>query len=173
MLIIKNFFLFLFVLLLSHCSETSGLKKLYGKNNLQVNNSQFERFHHYLTGEYYSFDLKRKVSHRPIMFAISEDGLESLIFSCASTHTDCAEGVETYQFLKRYSNKTGKELKIFALKNKIVWGGNSLLINQNIDIKNLSLKGINFVTFTKEYNMKNRFYDISILPSDGKNDDYE
>ena len=170
---LKIIFLVFLTIGLSNCSKTIGLKKLYGQNVLQLNSFQLKRFEDYLKGEYYSFDLQRKVSHRPIMFAISTDGSTSLIFSCASTHTDCNEGVEIYQFLKRYSKKSGKDLMIFALKNKIVWAGNSLKINEGFDFKNSFLNRINFTEFNEINNIKNSFYDISILPQDRKDDDFE
>ena len=170
---LKIILLIFFTIGLSNCSETIGLKKLYGQNVLQLNSSQLKRFEDYLKGEYYSFELQRNVSHKPIMFAISNDGSTSLIFSCASIYADCNAGVEIYQFLKRYSKKSGKDLKIFALKNKIVWAENSLQIKKGFDLKNSFLNRINFTNFNEVNNVKNSFYDISILPQDGKDDDFE
>ena len=171
---LKIILLIFFTIGLSNCSETIGLKKLYGQNVLQLNSSQLKRFEDYLKGEYYSFELQRNVSHKPIMFAISNDGSTSLIFSCASIYADCNEGVEIYQFLKRYSKKSGKDLKIFALKNKIVWGANTVFINtKNVDIENLSLTGVIFVNSKETNDLQNTFYDISILPLDSKDDDFE
>ena len=159
---------------LYNCSQAIGLKNLYGQNDLQLNSSQLKRFEDYLKGEYYSFELQRKVSHKPIMFAISSDGSTSLIFSCASSHADCNVGVHIYQFIKRYSKKSGKDLKIFALKDKIVWGKNNKIINdQNFHSKNLLLKGIVFIDSKESNFIKNSFYDISILPHEGKDDDFE
>ena len=161
-------------ILISHCSEVVGLKKLYGQNNLQLNSSQLKRFKDYVRGEYYSFELERYVSHQPIMFAISNDGSTSLIFACASRHMQCNNGVEMYQFIKRYSKKSGKDLKIFAIKDKIVWGENNKIIkSKNFDAKNLMLKDIVFIDSKESNFVKNSFYDISILPHEGKDDDFE
>ena len=170
---LKIILLVFFTIGLSQCSETIGLKKLYGQNVLQLNSSQLKRFEDYLKGEYYSFELQRNVSHKPIMFAISSDGSTSLIFSCASNQADCNVGVHIYQLVKRYSKKSGKDLKIFALKNKIVWGANTVFINtKNVDIANLSLTGVIFVNSKETNDLQNTFYDISILPLDSKDDDF-
>ena len=171
---LKIILLIFFTIGLSHCSETIGLKKLYGQNVLQLNSSQLKRFEDYLKGEYYSFELQRNVSHKPIMFAISSDGSTSLIFSCASSQADCNVGVHIYQLVKRYSKKSGKDLKIFALKNKIVWGENGILVSsKKPGVTNLSLAGVIFVNSKETNDLKNSFYDISILPQDSKDDDFE
>ena len=171
---LKIILLVFFTIGLSHCSETIGLKKLYGQNVLQLNSSQLKRFEDYLKGEYYSFELQRNVSHKPIMFAISNDGSTSLIFSCASNQADCNVGVHIYQLVKRYSKKSGKDLKIFALKNKIVWGQNRILVSsKKPGVTNLSLAGVIFVNSKETNDLKNSFYDISILPQDSKDDDFE
>jgi len=170
----KIIFLVFLTFGLSSCSKTIGLKKFYGQNTLQLNSSQLKRFKNYLKGEYYSFELQRKVSHQPIMFAISSDGSTSLIFSCASSQEDCNVGVQIYQLIKRYSKRSGKDLKIFALKNKIVWGVNAVFVNnKNFDITDLSLTNITFVNSRETNDLRNIFYDISILPLDSKNDDFE
>ena len=171
---LKIILLIFFTIGLSNCSETIGLKKLYGQNVLQLNSSQLKRFEDYLKGEYYSFELQRNVSHKPIMFAISSDGSTSLIFSCASNQADCNVGVHIYQLVKRYSKKSGKDLKIFALKNKIVWGQNRILVSsKKPGVTNLSLAGVIFVNSKETNDLKNSFYDISILPQDSKDDDFE
>ena len=72
---------------------------------LTLNKIQLERFNDYLHGEFYSNELNRKVSHNPIMFAISSDGTTSLLFACASRSSQCNPGVQIYQVLKRYSKK--------------------------------------------------------------------
>jgi len=60
---------------------------------------------------------------------------------------------------------------IFALKNKIVWSGNSYLVKGNkVDLSSGVIKNVYFdVKDTKLSD--NKFYDYSILPLD--DDDFE
>jgi hypothetical protein len=169
--IVDNFFAFIFFIFVFSCAGKYQLNNFYGKTELILNKVQLDRFNNYLKGEYYSNELNRKVSHRPIMFAISADGSTSLIFSCASISTECNLGVNIYQLLKRYSKKSNKEMFIFALKNKIVWSGNNYVVKEN------KLNDSNKLLFNVNFNLKdknlstNKLYDVSILPID--DDDFE
>ena len=153
------------------CAGNYHLNNFYGKTELKINKNQLDRFNSYLKGEYFSNELKRNVSHRPIMFAISADGSTSLLFSCASVTNECNPGVNIYQVIKRYSKKSNKELFIFALKNKIVWSDNNYEVKGSKLIENSGF--LKNVYFDLKYGNQsdNRFYDISILPTD--DDDFE
>ena len=169
--IVKKFSAFVFCIFLFSCAGKYHLNNFYGKTELILNKVQLDRFNNYLKGEYYSNELSRKVSHRPIMFAISADGSTSLLFSCASISTECNPGINIYQLLKRYSKKSNKQMFIFALKNKIVWSGNNYVVKGNkLNVSNELLNNINFNL--KDNNLStNNLYDFSILPID--DDDFE
>jgi len=168
---IANFFLIVLFIFLISCSGNYHLSNFFGKSELALNKFQLDRFNDYLKGEYYSNELKRKVSHKPIMFAISSDGMTSLLFACASITNDCNPGVNIYQVLKRYSKKSNKEMFIFALKNKIVWSGNSFLVrDEKLDSPSGVIKNVYFDAKDTKLS-DNRFYDYSILPFD--DDDFE
>ena len=168
---IANFFLIVLFIFLASCSGNYHLSNFFGKSELALNKFQLDRLNNYFKGEYYSNELKRNVSHKPIMFAISSDGMTSLLFACASITNNCNPGVNIYQALKRYSKKSNKEMFIFALKNKIVWSGNSYLVKGNkVDLSSGVIKNVYFdVKDTKLSD--NKFYDYSILPLD--DDDFE
>ena len=160
-----------FFFIVFSCSGNYHLSNFYGKTELIINKTQLDRFNSYLKGEYFSNELKRNVSHRPIMFAISADGFTSLLFSCASVTNECNTGVNIYQAIKRYSKKSNNEMFIFALKNKIVWSGN------NYEVKGNKLMGDSGLLKNVYFDLKdsnlsdNKFYDFSILPTD--DDDFE
>lgn len=168
---INNFFLIFLSGFLISCAGNYHLSSMHGKSQLVVNKVQLDRFNSYLKGEFYSYELKRKVSHNPIMFAISADGTTSLIFSCVSRSTECNPGVSIYQLIKRYSKKSNKEMFIFALKNKIVWADSNYLVKgYKLNEQNELLKNVHFNL--KDRNSANiKFYDFSILPID--DDDFE
>ena len=145
---------------------------MYGKNNIVLNKVQLNRFNNYLKGEYYSFELERNVSHKPIMFAISDDGKTSLLLSCASNTSECNPNIQIYQALKRYSKKSNKKIFIFALNDKIVWSGNAFKVKGNLLVENEALlKNVSFDL--KDNNSSNNLlYDLSIMPND-QDDDFE
>ena len=160
-----------FSFILTSCSGNYHLNSLYGKSKLTLNKIQLERFNDYLHGEFYSNELNRKVSHNPIMFAISSDGTTSLLFACASRSCQCNPGVQIYQVLKRYSKKSNKEMYIFALGDKIVWSGNDYLIKNKKLEENARLKNISFNLLDNQAS-RNTLYDLSIMPND-EDDDFE
>jgi len=157
--------------ILTSCAGKYHLSNFYGQAEIVLNKSQLNRFNNYLSGEYYSYELNRKVSHRPIMFAISIDGTTSLLFACASISNECDPNVSIYQVLKRYSKKSNKEMYIFALKNKIVWSGNNYLIKGNkLNVSSGLLKNIN-IDLEDSRLFNNSYYDISLMPI--VDDDFE
>ena len=161
-----------FSFILVSCSGNYHLNSLSGKSKLTLNKIQLERFNDYLHGEFYSNELNRKVSHNPIMFAISSDGTTSLLFACVSRSSQCNPGVQIYQVLKRYSKKSNKEMYIFALGNKIVWSGNDILIkNKKLEENASLLTNISFNLLDNQAS-RNTLYDLSIMPND-EDDDFE
>jgi hypothetical protein len=169
--IINNFFLIFLSGFLIGCSGNYHLSSMYGKTQLVLNKVQLERFNSYLKGEFYSHELNRKVSHNPIMFAISADGTTSLIFSCVSKSTECNPGIYIYQLIKKYSKKTNKEMFIFSLKNKIVWANNNYVVKGNKLNEPHELLTNVYFNLKDNNSANNKFYDFSILPID--DDDFE
>jgi len=169
---INIFFLFFLSGILTSCSSNYHLNNFYGKSQLVLNKVQLDRFNNYLEGEFYSHELERQVSHKPIMFAISADGTSSLLFACASSYTECSPNVQIYQVLNRYSKKLNKEMFIFSLNNKIVWSGNAYIVKGKLLEKDSHL--LNNVSFdTKDNKLSNnKLYDVSISPNEG-DDDFE
>ena len=169
---INNFFLIFLSGFLISCAGNYHLSNMYGKSQLVLNKVQLDRFNSYLEGEFYSNEIERKVSHNPIMFAISADGTTSLIFACVSRSSECNPGVKLYQVLKRYSIKSNKEMFIFALNNKIVWSGNSYYVKgKMLEKESHLLKNVS-INLGDNNPSNNRLYDVSIMPND-EDDDFE
>ena len=165
------FFLLFLSGILAGCSSNYHLNKFYGKSQLVLNKVQLDRFNNYLEGEFYSHELERQVSHKPIMFAISADGTSSLLFACASNYDECNPNVQIYQALKRYSKKSNKEMFIFSLNNEIVWSGNTHIVKGRLlEEDSHLLKNISFNLRDNKSN--NKLYDVSISPNEG-DDDFE
>lgn len=120
---IKNLKFFFIILFIFACSDLNVLRKMYGNNDLKLEEKQQIRFNNYLNQDFYSFELKRRVEAFPILFAISEDGKESLIIACEGYQNNCNPNVKIFQILKRHEKKINKNFKILAIEKKIVWKG--------------------------------------------------
>ena len=153
----KSIFVFLFLIFVS-CQNYS-FQNLIGSEQLEINDYQIDKFHNYLTGNFYSDELKQKTSNNtPLIFAISKNGKSSLIISCQGIGNICNPDIYIYQSLKKYSKKLGNELYIFSIGRTIVWSNlkynldkfdyrnknslkNKILNLPFIDFKNNSLAG--------------------------------
>ncbi len=165
----KKSLLFIFFLFLISCSETIGLKKFYGKDELVLNNEQIKRFKDYINKSFYSHSYQKEINAYPLMFAISKNGLNSLIIACEGYGSNfgntCDENVSLFQNLKKYSQK--EKLYIFAREDKIVWKGLNLKIKNNKDFEKNLTKYFKLSSNTK----KNYFYDYILGPMDSGCDD--
>lgn len=137
------------------CSNLATLKQYYANEEISLTNGQKHRLSNYLSGEYYSFELKRNVIGYPIAFAISENGENSIIIACASYIDECNHSIQLYQQMEKYKKKTNLNYKILALKKKIV-------------INNQSLK---ILSTTKKFKPlpnldDSKYFDYLIIPSD-------
>lgn len=127
---IKNYICCSLVFFLLSCSTFSDL---IGKNELEINDFQIQKFKEYLNGKFYSNELKQMSSYNePMIFAISKNGMSSLTISCYYQGEQCNLGIYGYQNLRKYSKKFGDELYIFAIGKRIVWSGANHLVEKNI-----------------------------------------
>jgi hypothetical protein len=129
--VIKNLKFFFIILFLFACSDLNVLKKMYGNSDLRLEEKQQIRFNNYLNQDFYSYELNRRIEAFPLLFAITEDGKESLIIACEGYQNICNPNVKIFQILKRHEKKINKNLKILAIEKKIVWKG---FANQKIKI---------------------------------------
>ena len=150
----------LLCIFLFSCVKLGTLKENYGQNDLIFPAQQKERFMDYISGEYYSTEFKRAENQKtPMVFAISEDGSSSFALMCDELEGgDCGTGVFILQKVAQYSKKAGKQLKIFAIKNKIVWDGSNSRV-QNIDDLNSFTKSYSFIKIQKMSDNEVTFYD--------------
>lgn len=142
---LKNYIhIFIIFIFLYSCSTFSDL---IGKNELEINDFQIQKFKDYLNGKFYSNELKQLSAHNvPMIFAISKNGMSSLNISCYYNGEQCNIGVYGYQSLRKYSKKLGNDLYIFAIGKRIVWSGANLLIQKKIyqsDLKILKNEIVN------------------------------
>jgi len=170
------FFLIFASFTLSSCVSFNDL---IGKNTLELNDFQIEKFREYLNGRFYSNELK-KISpyNKPMLFAVSKNGKSSLIIACYYQGNPCDLGVFGYQSLRKYSKKLGNELFIFALENRIVWNGSNIFIKRYfyesddiLELKNeIIQKGIAKINNNVPKSELNNF-SLLRLPEDSCNSD--
>ena len=162
----KKIFIVICILFFSNCSISQYNTVLHGKNSIEINHEQLNRFSAYLNGKYYSYELKREIANQsPLMFAITKDGSTSILLSCNSLFVnECNSHMLNYMLLERFKKKYNKQFFIFAIEDKIVWDEANLKIikNKNIEKQISKIKNINF---TKE-KVKNIFVDFSLLKVD-------
>ena len=151
----KKFYL-VFFLFLINCSNINILKSYYIQDFIELDTKQQNRLSNYLKGEFYSFELKRNVSAYPMMFAISQDGKQSLILACEGYINECNPNVLIYQLIKRIEKKTSTDFKILMLEKNLVNKKDFYNLNK------LKKKFNNKV----DKNEKRKFYDFIMVPSD-------
>lgn len=125
----RKIILILAILLsLLSCKSNLGLKEYYGRGEIKLSQKQEQRFLDYISGEYYSFEIKRKVLATQIIFGVSLDGNSSLLLSCNGVKHSCNPNVGIYQNLRKVEKKVGP-VKIFAIGKKIVWNQKNIIVN--------------------------------------------
>jgi len=127
------------------------MKYYYVNPNINISSEQLSRLSNYLNGEFYSYQLDRRVDGYPIAFLITEDGKKSIILACHGKSNDCNTSIEIFQLIKGYEKKENQKIKILALEKKILIKENKILRKNKIIKLNKS---------------KNIFKDYILLPSD-------
>ena len=163
---IKKILLLFFCIIFSSCVKLNTFKNNFGEGKLVLPYQQLERFESYLNGKYYSYEFDRdEYSKSPIAFAISKDGLNSLILMCDDVLKSCGNGVYILQTIEQFSKKTGQDFYIFALDNKIVWGGLKQYISNKNKFENF-LVSQNTIVLKKDIKLKINFYDKVFDPQE-------
>ena len=154
----------LFIFLLFSCNkQTSFINQNTLKSSLKLTDNQIVRLNSYIDSNYYSEQLKRKVPFSPLMFAVTEDGHDSVILSCTERSYECTPGIRYFQTLKKYETKINKKFFIIAIENKLKWNNRTISLKNRQDIDNL----ISTKTIIKtKKNNNERFFDEFITPID-------
>ena len=165
----KKIFLISIIFLTFSCVNLGTLKSNYGSGELILPKQQKDRFLNYLSGEYFSKEFDRKENEKvPIAFAISKDGMKSVMLMCDETIGDkCGSGIFILQTIAKYSKISGSKLHIFAIRNKIVWNNANMYINENASFQQYLKKN----NLKKKFEVPNKnlqFYDqIFVIDGDG------
>lgn len=158
---IKNIKILLcFSMLLIGCASIKTLHQYYASEDIQLSNVQIKRLNNYLSGEFYSYEINKKVFAYPMVFLISDDGKKSVILACRGILDECNSSIYIYPLIQKYKKKTNLDFKILALGKKIVQRKNNEIINKK-KIKYTNLKN----------DQKNIFFDFIALPSDSCTDE--
>ncbi len=150
---------FLSILLIS-CSSIKTIQDYYADEEINLSDKQKIRLNNYLSGEFYSYDIEKKVFAYPMVFFISSDGEKSLILACRGVWDECNSSIHIYPLILKYKKKTSMDFKILALGKKIV----VKKIKQKTNKKKIRYVKIN-------NNHKSIFYDFIVLPSDNCSSD--
>ena len=159
--LIKNIKILTFLsILLTGCSSITTIHDYYANEEMNLSDKQKIRLNNYLSGEFYSYDIEKKVFAYPMVFFISSNGEKSLILACRGVLDECNSSIHIYPLMLKYKKKTNMDFKILALGKKIV----VKKINQKTNKKNIRYIKIN-------NSHKNIFYDFIVLPSDNCSSD--
>ena len=122
-LIATTFLLFNYFIFLNK-AEAIGNKFQYTNNNSEINISEtsFERLVGFFEGNFYSIFLKKKITDSSgIYFAISKDGMHSVISYCDDSNIwNCSLDFARYQSVKRCEKISKQECFILANNNEIL-----------------------------------------------------
>lgn len=154
----KIFLLILITILFSCSTKIIKLKDLINSSDINISDKQIERFKEYFKGNYYSYEFKRKeINTSPIMFAITEDGTESLIIMCDNmlSNLSCDANVKIVQLTKYFEKKLNKKLKIISI-DKNIYSNNNTIYIKNEKLLDQAIKKY-FKNFVSE---KNTYLDI-------------
>ena len=84
---------------------------------------------------------------------------------CDDVLKSCGNGVYILQTIEQFSKKTGQDFYIFALDNKIVWGGLRQYISNKNKFENFLISQ-NTIVLNKETKLKINFYDKVFDPQE-------
>ena len=147
--------IFIFIFLLS----CSSIKDFYVDKSFKISEKQIHRLANYINGEFFSYEIKRKINAYPLAFMISSDGSKSIILACFEMTNNCNPNVKIYQLILKYNKKFNEDFKILALGTDLKTNDKNLA--QKIKDKNLK----------KIIKINNIFFDNIILPLDNCGDD--
>lgn len=136
------------------CSNLKTFNTLAVNENLKISEKQILRLSNYLNGDFYSYEIERRVSAYPIAFLISRNGDKSVILACDGVFNDCNINVQIFQLIMKYNKAENEDYKILALEKKIL-------------IKNHEI--LNKIKKNKIFKLKKNnqlFRDLTLIPSD-------
>lgn len=136
------------------CSNLKTYNTLAVNENLKISEKQISRLSNYLNGDFYSYEIERRVSAYPIAFLISSNGDKSVILACDGVINDCNINVQIFQLIMKYNKAENEDYKILALEKKILIKNHEIL-NKIKKNKILKLKKNNQL-----------FRDLILVPSD-------
>ncbi len=144
---LKNILAAFFMLALSPPTSTFANKFQYTYNNstIKLSESSFERLTGFFKGNFYSYFLKKQITDSSgIYFAISRDGIHSVISYCDDPSIwNCSEDFAKFQSVKRCEKISKQECYILANNKEILMNGKVYKVsNPDLDNKFLQLNDV-------------------------------
>lgn len=120
-------------------------KYTYNNSTIKLSESSFQRLTGFFKGDFYSYFLKKQITNASgIYFAISKDGMHSVISYCDDPSIwNCSEDFAKFQSVRRCEKISKQDCFILANNNEILMSGKVYKIsNEDIDNKLLELNNI-------------------------------